>query len=150
MNKTVRRMRHWVWHVMAVFGVLATVSVSLMSVNDIASPKAVVEETYYPSPDGKYIAQRTVRYRLRLLSPYCYEEVQIYPASFGYPEKGTRQGAVVYGSTCASTWSIPSPLVLKWRGNREIALGYLKSTEQSIGKRGESMDPVRLDAIFSW
>jgi hypothetical protein len=150
MKKTMALMLRWIWQAMGVLGVLALVSVFVMSINDMFSPKAAVDETFYPSADGKYIAKRIVRYRFRLISSYCYEEIYVYPSSIGPGAKGKGQGVGVYMSSCASSLRSSNTPVLEWQGDRKLALRYWISSDRPAKTTGQKIDPVRVDAMLSW
>lgn len=82
------------------------------------------EDTWYPSPDGKYIARYVMKAADDSISAFCTESVQVYPAAMAHLPEAQKTEPEIYRSACQSV-AIDGRDHVRWTADDILTLRVL-------------------------
>jgi hypothetical protein len=115
----------WTWRAMGVLGVVVCVGALLgrswVEWGEIPDHK---QETWYPSPDGKYVALYKMEAGGFPISSFCNESISVYPAESAHLSEHQEQDYQVYRSSCKSV-AIEGVAHLQWKNRDTFRISML-------------------------
>lgn len=113
----------WTWCAMGVLGLLVCIGAVIWSGADKwMDIQADSEDSWYPSPSGKYVARYVWQAGGGGISPFCFEQVYVYPGSWAHhPNRPDNRDHQVYQSSCSSV-SIAAGSPVEWDNDQTMRI----------------------------